>query len=65
MVNNCKRTTINQLALAYLVINHLLRFVVLPQHGEELNDIGILGSIGDKVSWEYCFRTMIRTSSSN
>ena len=55
MVNNCKRNTINQLALAYLVINHLLRFVVLPQHGEELNDIGILGSIGDKVSWEYCF----------
>ena len=28
--------------LAYLVINHLLRFVVLPQHGEELNDIGVL-----------------------
>ena len=41
------RTTTKQ--TTYLVINHLLGFVVLPQHGEELNDIGILRNIGGKV----------------
>jgi hypothetical protein len=31
---------------AYLVINQLLIFVVLVQHGEELNDIRVLGNCG-------------------
>jgi hypothetical protein len=30
--------------LAYLIIDQLLRFAVLPQHGEELNNVGILGN---------------------
>ena len=33
---------LNQI-MKYLIINHLFRFAVLPQHREELNDIGILG----------------------
>ena len=38
----CLITTGYPNRLAYLVINHLLWLAVLPQHGEELNDVGVL-----------------------
>ena len=40
-LNNC-RVPRKRKGLAYLVINELLSFIVLPEHGEELDDIGIL-----------------------
>ena len=53
--------------LVYLVIDHLLRLVVLAQHGEELDDIGVLKILWH-ISWEIPLTTereAVRTSSLN